>query len=119
MKEEQENTIPEALSKTIDELKGRDQSKVEAIVEDKVKSDDVDELRRTISDLGNQIVKERLMKPNTTDLRGQIETLRQHLRQELAVNLYLTENLKDGTVDFNSLPLEDRKSFFKRIDDMV
>lgn len=49
-------------------------------------------------------------------LIAQIQMLRRHLRQELAVNEYLVENQKEGVMAFNGLPLELRKTYFEKVD---
>lgn len=59
---------------------------------------------------------ERASKDNPDRLRAQVDMLRGHLRQELAVNEYLSENQKEGTVVFNKLPIETRKAYFERVD---
>lgn len=54
-----------------------------------------------------------------TKLPGKIAMLREQLQTELAYVAYLEENLREGTLPFNKLPLEKRKEYFQRIKDMV
>jgi sugar-specific transcriptional regulator TrmB len=49
-------------------------------------------------------------------LLAQIQLLRRHLRQELAVNEYLTENQKEGVLAFNGLSVEARRAYFEKVD---
>lgn len=49
-------------------------------------------------------------------LLAQIQLLRRHLRQEMAVNEYLLENQKEGTSEFNALDVTLRRSYFEKVD---
>ena len=58
----------------------------------------------------------RMKQQDPKRLEAQIQLLRKQVRQELAVNEYLVENQKEGTTDFNNLPIETRKSYFDKVD---
>lgn len=49
-------------------------------------------------------------------LLAQIQLLRRHLRQEMAVNEYLLENQKEGTSEFNALDVTRRRLYFEKVD---
>ena len=73
------------------------------------------------SRLAIQIIRERAGIDPT--LPGKMDLLRQHLRQELAVDMYHEELLHlftDGDyTSFNDLSLEERKKYFERVDEQV
>lgn len=63
-----------------------------------------------------QRLQTRMKQQDPKRLEAQIQLLRKQVRQELAVNEYLAENQKEGTLDFNKLPIETRKSYFDKVD---
>lgn len=65
--------------------------------------------------LNHALEEQELLKRN-----GQIDILRQQLRQSLAYIEYLQDASRPyGDFNFNELPFEKRQEYFKRIDDQV
>jgi hypothetical protein len=67
-----------------------------------------------------QILRERMGMDST--LPGKLDIVRQQLRQELAVACYhdeLLEHYASDQCSFDDLPLEERKRYFKMIDDQT